>query len=71
MTIVCLKRRLDRLDHGRADLHAFDNVTDDQLDDLIAEQLDARGILKPAAYLAMPRVERWRWLDTHKEELRR
>ena len=49
MTIVALKRRLDRLDHGRADLHAFDGVTDDQLDDLIAKQLDARGILKPAA----------------------
>jgi hypothetical protein len=46
-------------------------MTDDQLDELIAEQLDAKGIIDTAAYWAMPRNERWDWLDVHKEELGR
>ena len=50
MTTPTIKRRLDRLDgggaHGRYD---FGNMTDDQLDELIAEQLDAKGILDTAA----------------------
>jgi hypothetical protein len=72
MTTATIKRRLDRLDggdaHGRYDFHS---MTDDQLDELIAEQLDAKGMLDTAAYWAMPRTKRWGWLDAHKEELGR
>src|ERR1044071_9435394 len=67
MTTPTIKRRVDRLDGGGAHrAYDFGNMTDDQLDELIAEQLDAKGIIDTATYWAMPRTERWNWLDAHK-----
>ena len=75
MTVTAFKRRLDRLDGRRTlgtltarDLEA---LTDDELDALIVDQLDALGIIDTAAYWAMPRQERWDWLDAHKWQLPR
>ena len=67
MTTATIKRRLDRMDGGcTPGRYDFDNMTDDQLDELIAEQLDTLGVIDTAAYWAMPLKERWDWLDSHK-----
>ena len=75
MTVATFKRRPDRLDDGRTlgtvtarDLEA---LTNDELDGLIADQLNALGIIDTAAYWAMPRQERWDWLDAHNGQLPR
>ncbi len=75
MTLGSINQRLARLDGGRKrgtlTVRDVKTLTDDQLDDLVAQQLDARGIIDYAAYWAMPRNERLDWLEAHQADLER